>query len=107
MESARRIRLTGVRLASSALLSLIAVVVSGVIGWSAAFAGLDLLPWALVVAVLSSTVLIVMLAHRAPSHPKLSEMAVFGFAFALLTWPFLWLVVGLASYLITGQALGD
>jgi hypothetical protein len=33
-------------------------------------------------------------------------MLAFGFAFVLLTWPLLWLVVGYIRYLITGQTLG-
>jgi hypothetical protein len=34
-------------------------------------------------------------------------IAVYAFAFVLLTWPFLWLVVGCARYVITGHTLGD
>jgi hypothetical protein len=34
-------------------------------------------------------------------------MAAFGFAFILLTWPLLWLLVGYIRYAITGESLGD
>jgi hypothetical protein len=31
----------------------------------------------------------------------------YAFAFAVLTWPVLYLVVGYARYLLTGQSLGN
>ena len=43
------------------------------------------------------------LAHRFDSAPL---TAGYGLAFALLTWPLLWLPVGYVRYLITGEALG-
>jgi hypothetical protein len=36
----------------------------------------------------------------------LGTMLGYGLAFALLTWPLLWLVVGYVRYVITGQPLG-
>jgi hypothetical protein len=37
----------------------------------------------------------------------MSVMATFAFAFILLTWPILLLVVGYVRYVITGQGLGN
>jgi hypothetical protein len=46
-------------------------------------------------------------ARAVRPHPSVSVMAAYGLAFALLTWPIIWLVVGLVRYGITGQTLGD
>jgi hypothetical protein len=46
-------------------------------------------------------------ARATRPHLSLSVMAAYGLAFALLTWPIIWLVVGLVRYTIAGQTLGD
>ena len=37
----------------------------------------------------------------------LAFVLTYAFAFALLTWPILYLIVAYARYLLTGQALGE
>lgn len=83
--------------------SLAAVLVGGVCGWAAAFSGLKL--WGLALGAAITVALLVVLAHRAVADGRLGTVLVFGFAFALLTWPLLWLVVAYIRYLITGQTL--
>ncbi len=90
---------------SAPLLSFGAVVIGGLIAWTLAYSGVD--AWGLVVGVLVSVILSVVGARRAASPRSMSVMAGFGFAFILLTWPILWLVVGYLRYVITGQAIGD
>jgi hypothetical protein len=34
-------------------------------------------------------------------------MLVFTFAFVILMWPIMWLAVGYANHLLTGQTLGE
>jgi hypothetical protein len=43
--------------------------------------------------------------NRSPG--MVTTMLGWSFAFTLLTWPPLWVVVGLVRYLITGQTLGN
>jgi hypothetical protein len=46
------------------------------------------------------------LSGRLGARGRLGAMLAFGFAFVLLMWPLLWLVVGYIRYLITGQTFG-
>jgi hypothetical protein len=94
-----------IRSRSATLLSLVAAVAGGLIAWISAFAGLK--AWGLVGGVLTSAVLSLVFARRAASRPSMSVMATFAFAFILLTWPILLLVVGYLRYVITGQGLGN
>jgi hypothetical protein len=61
--------------------------------------------WGLIVGAAVTVALIGALAAR--GHAVLGTMLGYGLAFALLTWPLLWLVVGYVRYLITGQTLGS
>lgn len=86
------------------LLSLVSAIAGGVIGWSLVFAGLGF--WGLALG--AATALLIMVAvARFDSSQALSSLAAHGIAFVLLTWPFLWIVVGLVRYWLTGQSLGD
>jgi hypothetical protein len=84
--------------------SLVSVLVGGVCGWAAAFSGLKL--WGLALGTVITVAMLVVLARRGVARGRLGAMLAFGFAFALLTWPLLWLVIGYIRYLITGQTLG-
>ena len=42
---------------------------------------------------------------RSDSSQGLSQLAGYGIAFVLLTWPLLWIAVGYVRYLLTGQSL--
>jgi hypothetical protein len=81
------------------------VLVGGSIGWITAFPGLHL--WGLLVGVAFTLLAMLALARAIRSHPPLSVAAAYGLAFVLLTWPILWLLVGLVRYAISGQPLGD
>ena len=78
-------------------------VLGGACGWAAAFSGLKL--WGLALGAVITVTMLVVLAHRRVAQGRLGAMLAFGFAFVLLTWPLLWLVVGYIRYLITGQTL--
>jgi hypothetical protein len=84
--------------------SLVSVLVGGVCGWAAAFSGLEL--WGLALGAVITVAIHVVLAGRGVARGRLGAMLAFGFAFVLLTWPLMWLVVGYIRYLITGQTLG-
>lgn len=90
---------------SAAVCGLVAAVLGGVIGWIAALSGLGL--WGLVIGLGATVIVSLALGRRTRAHPPLSVIAAYGFAFILLTWPLLWLVVGYVRYAITGQSLGD
>jgi hypothetical protein len=90
---------------SSVVGALVAAVVGGLIGWIAALAGLGI--WGLVIGLAATLILIVALAGLANDRRQLSVMIAFGFAFVLLTWPLLWLLVAYIRYAITGDTLGD
>jgi hypothetical protein len=85
----------------SIALSFVSVIVGGLLGWITVFAALDL--WGLLVGGAASLVLMLVFARAVRPHPSLPVMAAYGPAFALLTWPILWLTVGL----VTGQTLGS
>ncbi len=90
---------------SAAVRGVVAALLGGVIGWIGAFSGLG--PWGLVIGLAATVIVILALARRAPAHAPLAVMAAYAFAFALLTWPLLWLLVGYIRYVITGESLGD
>ena len=90
---------------SIALQALVAVVLGGAVGWSLAFAGIGL--WGLALGAAASGVVSVILARLTAPPPPLAHLAVFAFAFILLTWPLLWLVVGYVRYVLTGETLGQ
>lgn len=86
------------------LLSLLATIAGGVIGWSLLFAGLGFWGLALGAAI---ALLIMVGIVRSDSSQGLSQLAGHGIAFVLLTWPLLWIAMGYVRYLLTGQSLGD
>jgi hypothetical protein len=77
------------------------VVAGGVLGWIAAYEGLRV--WGLLAGLLFTATLLVLLSRR--HRHSAGQIAAFGFAFLLLTWPVLWLAVGYVRYLITGEPL--
>jgi hypothetical protein len=85
--------------------ALVAAVLGGVVGWVAAFIGLS--GWGLVIGLAATLIVISILASQANGHRQLSVMAAFAFAFVLLTWPLLFLLVGYIRYAITGEPLGS
>jgi len=70
-----------------------------------AFSGLGV--WGLVIGLAATLIVILTLPGRAKDDRPLSVMAAFGFAFVLLTWRLLWLLVGYIRYAITGETLGE
>jgi hypothetical protein len=90
---------------SEALRGLVAAFLGGVIGWIAALSGLGL--WGLVIGLAATVIVLFALARRVGAGRSFSVTAGFGFAFVLLTWPLLWLLVGYVRYAITGESLGD
>lgn len=90
---------------SAAVRGVAAALLGGVIGWIAAFSGLGL--WGLVIGLAATVFVILTLARRAPTHAPLTVLGAYAFAFVLLTWPLLWLLVGHTRYAITGESLGD
>lgn len=85
-------------------MALAGALAGGVIGWILAFVGLG--PWGLVLGLAVTAVVVRVLAVRANGRPRVSLLAAYAFAFVLLTWPPLWLLVGFVRYAITGQSLG-
>jgi hypothetical protein len=83
--------------------ALAASVAGGTAGWLLAFAGLRV--WGLVLGGMVTLALLVV-AARAGRVQGLGQLVTLGGAFVLLTWPVLWLVVGLVRYWITGDTLG-
>jgi hypothetical protein len=71
---------------------LVSVLVGGVYAWAAAFSGLKL--WGLATGAVITAAMLVVLARRGVARSRLGAMLAFGFAFVLLRWPLLWLVVG-------------
>jgi hypothetical protein len=90
---------------SAAVGGLVAAVLGGLVGWIAAFSGLGL--WGIGIGLAASVIVMLAIARRVRAHPPFSEVAAFGFAFILLTWPLLWLLVGYIRYAITGESLGE
>ncbi len=57
---------------------------------------------------LAATVILILTpSRRASAHAPLTVIGAYAFAFVLLTWPLLWLLVGYIRYAITGESLGD
>ena len=90
---------------SAAVCGLGAALVGGVVGWIAAFSGLGV--WGLIIGLTVTVTALLALARGADTSRSFTALAGFGFAFILLTWPLLWLVVGYVRYAITGDSLGD
>jgi hypothetical protein len=86
------------------VLALVSVVIGGLCGWTAVFSGMSL--WGLALGGAIAAAMITILARRDAANDMLGTMLMFGFAFVLLTWPVLWLVVGYIRYVITGETLG-
>jgi hypothetical protein len=86
------------------VLSLVSVVIGGACGWTAAFSGMNW--WGLALGAVIAAAMITVFAWRDAASENLGTMLTFGFAFVLLTWPALWLVVGYVRYLVTGETFG-
>lgn len=84
---------------------LIAALVGGAIGWIIALTALGL--WGLVIGLLVTATVLVALARRHRARRALGAMAGFAFAFILLTWPVLWLLVAYIRAVVTGEPAGD
>jgi hypothetical protein len=84
--------------------ALAAIVAGGTVGWIAAFAGLG--PRGLIVGGAVAVLVLVTTARDRSTH-GLGQLLAFAIAFVLLTWPVLWLAVGLVRYWITGDTLGS
>jgi hypothetical protein len=76
------------------------VVTGGVIGWTAFY---ELSGWGLLVGLVVTSALVVWVSVRRPHYAGL--IGGFAFAFLVLTWPVLWLVVGYVRYLVTGEPI--
>jgi hypothetical protein len=87
------------------VVSLASSVLGGVLAWSGWFDGLGRAAFGIGAAI--TLILIYGFARTDPARRRLTFMLGYAFAFAVLTWPILWLVVGYARYLLTGQALED
>jgi hypothetical protein len=87
------------------VLALLAVLIGGIVGWTAAFAGAML--WGLALGALVVIAVVAVLARHQRSPGTFAPMLGWSLAFTPLTWPLLWLAVGLTRYLITGQMLGN
>jgi hypothetical protein len=75
------------------------------LGWITAFSGLQ--AWGLLLGAVTVLGLVGIYASRDPSRPSLVFVGSYVFVFALLTWPILWIAVGYARYLLTGESLGS
>lgn len=83
--------------------SFLATFAGAAVGWSALFAGFD---WGLAVGVAVTLVAIGVCSWRRQVS-ELRFMLGFAPAFALLTWPALYIGVGLVRYWLTGDTLGS
>jgi hypothetical protein len=84
--------------------SLTSVVFGGLLGWAGVFGGLGFA--ALGIGVVAALLPIGGFARKHTANRGLAFMLTYAFAFALLTWPILWLVIGYAHSLLTGEPLG-
>jgi hypothetical protein len=87
------------------VVSLASAMFGGVLAWALSFEGLGLAGFGIGVA--ATLILIGGFANRHTAHRTLAFMLGYTFAFAVLIWPILWLVVGYVRYLLTGESLGD
>ncbi len=83
--------------------SFLSTFAGGAVGWGAQFAGLD---WGLALGVAVTLIAIGLCSWRRTTH-ELRFMLGFAPAFALLTWPALYIGVGVVRYLLTGETLGE
>jgi hypothetical protein len=83
--------------------SFLATFAGGAVGWSALFAGFE---WGLAIGVSLTLAVIGFCSWRRPVA-DLRFMLGFAPAFALLTWPTLYLGIGLVRYWLTGETLGE
>jgi hypothetical protein len=90
---------------SLVVVSLASSVFGGVVAWSGWFDGLGRAAFGIGAAV--TLILIYGFARTDPARRRPAFMLGYAFAIAVLTWPILWLVVGYARYLLTGQAIED
>jgi hypothetical protein len=77
------------------------VVAGGLLGWSAAYAGLG--GWGLLAGLMLTAIMLAWLSRR--RRYSIGLIAGFAFAALVLTWPLLWLAVGYARYIITGEPI--
>lgn len=87
------------------LLSFISAALGGLLASTAVFVGLGY--WGLVFGAAVTLGFAVAFARRSTAPGAFGLIAAFGFAFVLLIWPLLWLLVGYARYLLTGETLGS
>jgi hypothetical protein len=87
------------------VVSLASSIFGGIVAWGGWFDGLGRVAFGIGPAI--TLILICAFARTDPARRQLAFMLGYAFAFAVLTWPILWLVVGYARYLLTGQALED
>lgn len=83
--------------------SFLATFAGGAAGWAATFAGFS---WGLALGVAVTLLVIGACSWRRPV-PDLRFMLGFAPAFALLTWPALYIGVGLVRWWLTGETLGS
>jgi hypothetical protein len=88
-----------------ALLALVAALVGGIIGWTSVFAMNTV--WGLAVGAVVLIALDGLLVRPDRRRGTVPTMLGWSFAFTLLTWPPLWLIVGLVRYFINGETLGN
>jgi uncharacterized membrane protein len=87
------------------VVSLISTVCGGALAWALSFGGLGLAAFPIGLA--ATLISICVFALREGARRQLGFMLGYAFAFALVTWPLLWLVVGYVRFLVTGESLGD
>ena len=87
------------------VISLAAAVTGGLLTWAGLFAGVGVAAFAIGAA--ATIGVSCAFARRQGARRGLSFVLTYAFAFALLTWPLLYLIVAYARYLLTGQALGE
>ena len=87
------------------VISLAAAVTGGLLTWVGLFTGLGVATF--VIGAAATIIVSWGLARPQGARRGLAFVLTYAFAFALLTWPILYLVVAYARYLLTGQALGE
>jgi hypothetical protein len=85
--------------------SLASTVLGGVLTWSGVFGGVGFASFGIGAA--ATLIPIYGFARVDPARRPLSFMLGYAFAFVVLTWPILWLVIAYARSIVTGQTLGD
>jgi hypothetical protein len=87
------------------VVSLTSTTFGGVLAWAVWFDGLGVAGCG--VGAAATLIVIGAFARRDTAHHTLTFMLGFAFAFAVLTCPILWLVVGYVRFLLTGESLGN